>query len=163
MKHKGIKDKWRKQPFKMSKKTSIKCCYSLYIWSIVIKKYIQMDSQNIMVVYSWTAKTGKSENLKAIYADVERSMNETEPGALNVQCYFDESNGKLIVMDLFQDAGALGQHLGTTAAAHFPSLLEIAVPGPFLFCGDIPAEMRQAALGMGLDATFAPHVFGFVR
>lgn len=122
-----------------------------------------MDSQNIMVVYSWTAKTGKSESLKAIYADVERSMKETEPGALNVQCYFDEDQEKLIVMDLFENAGALGQHLGTTAAAHFPSLLEIAVPGAFLFCGVVPSELQQAPLRMGLDATFAPNIFGFQR
>ncbi len=122
-----------------------------------------MDTQEIMVVYKWTAKEGKSEELKAIYADVEQMMKEKEPGALNVQCYFDETTATLIVMDLFADAGALGFHLGTTAAGHFPSLLEIAVPGPFLFCGNVPEEMKQAAIGMGLDATFAPHIFGFKR
>jgi hypothetical protein len=42
-------------------------------------------------------------------------------------------------------------------------LLEIAVPGPFLFCGEVPEELKQAAIGMGLDATFAPRVFGFAR
>ena len=65
--------------------------------------------------------------------------------------------------DLFKDPAALGQHLGTTAAGHFSSLLEIADPGPFLFCGEVPEEMKQAALGMGLDATFAPRIFGFDR
>ena len=65
--------------------------------------------------------------------------------------------------DLFVDAGAVGFHLGTTAAGHFENLLQIAIPGEFLFCGEIPEEMKQSAIGMGLNATFAPHIFGFNR
>ena len=122
-----------------------------------------MENQEVMVVYKWTAKEGNSEELKAIYRTVESQMKSNEPEALKVQCYFDETTSSLIVMDLFVDAGALGQHLGTTAAGHFPSLMEIANPGAFLFCGNVPEEMQQVALGMGLDATFAPHIFGFER
>lgn len=122
-----------------------------------------MTNQEIMVVYKWTAKAGKSEELKAIYKDVSNQMEATEPNALQVGCYFDESTDTLIVYDLFKDGAALGQHLGTTAAGHFPSLLQIATPGPFLFCGDVPEELKQAAVGMGLDATFAPRIFGFNR
>lgn len=122
-----------------------------------------MNNQEITVVYKWTAKPGKADELKAIYRDVAKQMEETEPGAKKVDCYFDESNDVLIVYDLFQDGAALGQHLGTTAAGHFPSLLQIAEPGPFLFCGEVPEELKQAAVGMGLDATFAPRNFGFAR
>ena len=122
-----------------------------------------MTNQAISVVYKWTAKPGKAEELKAIYREVEKQMKETEPDALKVECYFDNNNDVLIVYDLFKDGAALGQHLGTTAAGHFPSLLQIATPGPFLFCGEVPEELKQAALGMGLDATFAPRVFGFDR
>ena len=122
-----------------------------------------MENQSITVVYKWTAKAGKAEELKAIYQDVAKQMQETEPHALQVDCYFDESSDTLIVYDLFKDGAALGQHLGTTAAGHFPQLLAIAVPGPFLFCGEVPEALKQAALGMGLDATFAPRAFGFSR
>lgn len=122
-----------------------------------------MDNQKIMVVYKWTAKEGKSEELKAIYKEVESQMKSNEPGALNVQCYFDETSSTLVVMDLFADASAVGFHLGTTAAGHFENLLGIAIPGEFLFCGDIPEDMKKAATGMGLNATFAPHIFGFTR
>ncbi len=122
-----------------------------------------MENQKITVVYKWTAKPGHSEALKNIYSDVEQQMQANEPGALNVQCYFDESSDTLIVYDLFENAHALGFHLSTTAGAHFPSLLEVAQPGPFLFCGNVPEEMQQAARGMGLDATFAPNIFGFSR
>jgi quinol monooxygenase YgiN len=122
-----------------------------------------MNNQEITVVYKWTANPGKSEELKAIYREVAKQMKETEPNALKVDCYFDESTNVLIVYDLFKDGDALGQHLGTTAASHFPTLLQIAIPGAFLFCGDVPEELKQAAIGMGLDATFAPHVFGFDR
>jgi len=122
-----------------------------------------MKNQEITVVYKWTANPGKGAELKGIYKEVEKQMKKTEPGALKVDCFFDESTGVLIVSDLFKDAAALGQHLGTTAAGHFPSLLQIAMPGPFLFCGEVPEEMKQAAIGMGLDATFAPLDFGFER
>ena len=122
-----------------------------------------MNSQEITVVYKWTAREGKAEELRSIYKEVEKQMKETEPGALKVECYFDEASGVLLVLDLFKDGAALGQHLGTTAAGHFPALLQIAEPGPFLFCGDVPAELQQAALGMGLNASFAPHSFGFER
>ena len=122
-----------------------------------------MTNQKITVVYSWTAKEGKSEELKSIYKAVEKQMLDTEPDTLKVDCYFDESSNTLIVYDLFKDAMALGQHLGTTAAGHFGDLLQIATPGPFLFCGDVPEDLKQAALGMGLNATFAPRIFGFER
>ncbi|UCE92670.1 MAG: hypothetical protein JSV73_07495 [Flavobacteriaceae bacterium] len=122
-----------------------------------------MENQEVMVVYKWTAKEGSSEALKSIYKEVESQMKSNEPGALKVQCYFDESTSTLVVMDLFSDAGAVGFHLGTTAAGHFNNLLQIAVPGEFLFCGEVPEEMKQAAVGMGLNATFAPSVFGFER
>ena len=122
-----------------------------------------MENQEVMVVYKWTAKEGNSEELKAIYREVESQMKSNEPGALNVQCYFEETSSTLVVMDLFSDANAVGFHLGTTAAGHFEKLLEIATPGEFLFCGVIPEEMKKAAIGMGLNATFAPKVFGFER
>lgn len=119
-----------------------------------------MENQ-VTVVYNWTAKEGNSEALKAIYKEVTNQMKANEPGALDVQCYFDEDNAKLVVMDVFQDAGAVGFHLGTTAGAHFQDLLAIATPGEFLFMGNIPQEMKEAAKAMGLQATFAPKVFGF--
>lgn len=123
----------------------------------------EMNNQEISVTYRWTAKEGKSEELKAIYQQVTKDMQANEPGALKVECYFEESSRTLVVYDLFSDAGALGFHLGTTAGAHFPQLLEVATPGAFLFCGDVPKEMQEAALGMGLEATFAPSQFGFTR
>ena len=122
-----------------------------------------MKNEQITVVYSWTAKEGKSQDLKAIYDNVTKQMNETEPGALAVDCYFDETSRKLVVVDVFANAEAVGFHLGTTAGAHWPELIQVADPGEFLFCGEVPQEMQQAALGMGLNATFSPNVFGFTR
>lgn len=122
-----------------------------------------MENQEVMVVYKWTAKKGNGEALKAIYREVESQMKSNEPGALKVSCYFDEQSSSLVVMDLFSDANAVGFHLGTTAAGHFESLLKIAIPGEFWFCGNVPEAMKDAALGMGLNATFAPKVFGFDR
>jgi len=120
-----------------------------------------MSNQEITVVYQWTAKPGKADELQAIYRQVTEDMKNNEPGALNVQCYFDPNSDTLVVSDLFENGAALGLHLGTTARNHFPGLLEIANPGQFIFCGEVPVELKEAAIQMGLNALFAPGVFGF--
>ncbi|MBX2873118.1 MAG: hypothetical protein KTR30_13485 [Saprospiraceae bacterium] len=122
-----------------------------------------MKNQEITVVYKWTANPGKAAELKAIYEQVTKDMQEKEPGALKVVCFFDEKANALLVQDVFEDAAALGFHLGVTAAGHFPALTQIAVPGPFFFCGDVPEDIQQAAVGMGLDAVFAARIAGFER
>ena len=122
-----------------------------------------MKNQEITVVYKWTANLGKAEELKAIYGQVTKEMQEKEPGALKVVCFFDEQANALLVQDVFEDAAALAYHLGVTAAGHFPALTQVAVPGPFFFCGEVPEDLQQAAIGMGLDAVFAPRIAGFER
>ena len=122
-----------------------------------------MQDQQITVVYKWTANPGKLEDLKSIYAEVTRAMEENEPGASAVHCYVSERENALYIRDEFQDAGALGFHLQTTAQPHFPQLLAIAVPGPFFFFGDVPEEMKAATEQMGLGAEFGTHLTGFDR
>ncbi len=122
-----------------------------------------MNPQEITVVYRWTAKEGKMDQLKAIYEQVLQDMESSEPGALRMECYLAEDAGELIVHDVFADGRALGFHLGVTAARHFPALARIAVPGPFFFMGDVPADLRQAAEGMNMGAVFGSHAFGFTR
>jgi len=122
-----------------------------------------MDNQHITVVYKWIAKEGKLGELSSIYADVTRAMQENESGALAVQCYVSEEENALYVRDEFQDAGALGFHLQSTAAAHFPALLEIAMPGPFYFFGEVPEPLKQATRQMGLSSEFGTRTSGFSR
>ena len=45
----------------------------------------------------------------------------------------------------------------------FPQLLAIADSGPFMFFGDVPAELQQATEQMQLGAEFSTHAFGFDR
>ena len=117
----------------------------------------------ITVVYKWTAHTGKLEELTAIYKSVTESMEQNEPGATAVHIYVSEAENAVYVRDEFADASAMGFHLGTTAAAHFPDLLAIATPGPFFFFGDVPDEMKQATEQMQLGGEFATHAAGFDR
>ncbi|MBT8239657.1 MAG: hypothetical protein KJN63_00345, partial [Acidimicrobiia bacterium] len=85
------------------------------------------------------------------------------PGAEAVHVYVSEEENALYVRDEFADAGAVGFHLGTTAAGHFPSLLAIAVPGPFFFMGPVPDDMKAATEQMQLGAEFSLHSAGFDR
>ena len=122
-----------------------------------------MDSNHVTVVYSWTAQPGKLDELKAIYSEVTAQMEANEPGAQEVQVHVSEEENRLYVRDEFADAGAVGFHLGTTAAGHFEDLLAIATPGTFYFLGEIPDEMKAAAAEMGLPAEYGNHMAGFDR
>ena len=122
-----------------------------------------MSSQEITVVYRWTAQPGKLDELKGIYEQVTASMQENEPGATAVHCYVSEAENALYVRDEFQNADALGFHLTATASQHFGSLLGIATPGPFFFFGEVPDELKAATEQMQLGAEFAPRVYGFDR
>lgn len=122
-----------------------------------------MKNQEITVFYKWTANDGKYDELKAIYENVLQEMKNNEPDALKMECYFDNDAKAIFVHDLFKDGAALGTHLMGTAAHHFPQLAAIAAPGPFFFCGDVPEELKQAAIGMNMGAEFGTHAFGFER
>ena len=122
-----------------------------------------MDSNHVTVVYKWTAQPDKLGELTSIYDDVATAMEQNEPGAEAVHVYVSEKENALYVRDEFTDAEAVGFHLSTTAAAHFPSLLSIATPGPFFFMGPVPDEMKAATEQMQLGAEFATYSAGFDR
>ena len=122
-----------------------------------------MDSNHVTVMYKWTAQPGKLDELASIYADVTEAMEADEPGAEAVHIYVSEADNAVYVRDEFADAAAMGYHLSTTAAAHFPALVAIARPGPFFFLGDVPDEMKAATEQMGLGGEFATHTAGFDR
>jgi quinol monooxygenase YgiN len=122
-----------------------------------------MKTKQITVFYKWTANPGKLDELKAMYKEVCKAMKENEPDSLKMECYFADEENAIIVHDIFKDGDALGLHLMGTAAQHFPQLLEIAIPGPFFFCGDVPEQLKQAAIGMNMGAEFSTHAFGFER
>ncbi len=122
-----------------------------------------MESNHITVVYKWTAQPGKLDELKSIYAEVTEAMKQNEPGAQAVHCYVSSDENALYVRDEFEDAAALGFHLTSTAAAHFGDLLAIAKPGPFMFFGEVPDEIKAATEQMQLGAEFGSHLAGFDR
>lgn len=122
-----------------------------------------MDANHITVIYKWTAQEGKLDELTQIYRDVTDAMEANEPGAEAVHIYVSKDDNALYVRDEFVDAGAMGFHLGTTAAAHFPALLAIATPGPFFFMGPVPEELQQATEQMQLGGEFSQHDAGFTR
>ncbi len=124
---------------------------------------METQNQNITVFYKWTANPGKFDELKSIYDNVFTEMRDNEPGTLGMDYYFDEEQQAIVVNDTFADGAALGAHLMGTAAHHFPQLVQIAKPGPFFFCGNVPEELKQAAIGMNMGAEFSNPISGFSR
>lgn len=122
-----------------------------------------MNNNHVTVVYKWTAQPGKLDELTDIYRAVTDAMEQNEPGTEAVHLYVSPEENAVYVRDEFADAAAVGFHLGTTAASHFPQLLAIATPGPFFFLGDVPTEMKEATEQMQLGAQFATHAAGFDR
>ena len=66
-------------------------------------------------------------------------------------------------VSMVMPTAALQLHLSTTAPAHFPQLLAIATPGPFMFFGEVPDEIKAATEQMQLGAEFGSHLAGFDR
>jgi len=122
-----------------------------------------MDSMHVPVVYKWTSQPRKLDELTSIYRDVTAAMAANEPGAEAVYIYVSEQDNAVYVRDEFTDAAAMGLHLTTTAAAHFPQLLAVATPGPFYFLGEVPDELKHATEQMRLGGEFATHTTGFDR
>lgn len=122
-----------------------------------------MRNQNVTVVYKWTAKPGKLNELTATYQGVSAAMEANEPGATEVEVLVSESDNAIYVRDEFADAGALGFHLSETTGPHFPQLLDIATPGPFFFFGEVPDELKQATEQMQLGAEFSSTIASFRR
>lgn len=122
---------------------------------------VERQEDEILVLYKWTAKPGKLEELRAIYDEVYQSMKEHEKDTLKMDYYFSEEENAIIVHDLFKNSEGLAYHLTNTAGTHFPKLLEIAIPGSFYFCGNVPDHLKQATQQMGLAAEFYGHAVGF--
>ena len=74
-----------------------------------------------------------------------------------------ETGNQIVIHEVFEDGDALACHLSETAARFFPQLVEIEPPGPFIFRGDVPVELRAAAYQMDMGAIFTGDWEGFAR
>ncbi len=121
------------------------------------------DSSEIDLVYVWTAKPGMEQQLVATYDAVGDVLEANEPGLLEYEIAVSETGGQIVIHEVFADAEALAFHLTSTAAQYFPQISEIATPGPFIFRGDVPEELKAAAYQMDMGAIFTGDWSGFTR
>lgn len=117
----------------------------------------------IDLTYVWTAQPGMEDRLVETYAAVGEILEANEPGLLLYEIAVSETGDQIVIREVFADADALAFHLSETAAQFFPQLVEFATPGPFIFRGDVPEELKQAAYGMNMGAIFTDDWSGFVR
>ena len=117
----------------------------------------------IDLTYVWTAHPGKEEQLIATYAAVGEVLEANEPGLLLYEIAISETGNQIIIREVFEDGDALAYHLSETAAAFFPQIVEFATPGPFIFRGEVPEELKAAAYGMNMGAIFTGDWDGFER
>ncbi|MCG8441206.1 MAG: antibiotic biosynthesis monooxygenase [Caulobacterales bacterium] len=117
----------------------------------------------IELTYVWTADPGMGEQLIATYAAVGDVLEANEPGLLVYEIAVAETGEQIVIREVFEDSEALALHLSSTAAQYFPQISEIATPGPFIFRGDVPEELRTAAYDMNMGAIFTTDWSGFSR
>ncbi len=111
-------------------------------------------STSIDLVYVWTAKPGMSEQLVATYDAVGEVLKASEPGLLTYDLSVSETGEQIVIHEVFENGEALAFHLSGTAAKYFPQISRIATPGPFIFRGNVPDELRKAAYQMNMGAIF---------
>ena len=117
----------------------------------------------IDLTYVWTAHEGQEDRLIATYEAVAGVLEANEPGLTLYEIAISETGNQIIIHEVFEDGNALAFHLSETAAAFFPELVQFATPGPFIFRGDVPEELRAAAYGMNMGAIFTGEWTGFER
>ncbi|MDJ0820255.1 MAG: antibiotic biosynthesis monooxygenase [Paracoccaceae bacterium] len=115
------------------------------------------------LTYVWTAHPGMEERLVATYDAVGDVLEANEPGLLFYEIAVSETGNQIVIHEVFENSDALAFHLTETAAQFFPQLVEFATPGPFVFRGDVPAELKAAAYGMNMGAIFTGDWSGFDR
>lgn len=74
------------------------------------------------------------------------------PGQLSHQIAISESGGQIVIHEVFEDGNSLAFHLS-----------EFATPGPFIFSGDVPEELRAAAFQIDMGAIFTGDRDSFER
>ncbi|MEM6412663.1 MAG: antibiotic biosynthesis monooxygenase [Pseudomonadota bacterium] len=121
------------------------------------------NGSEIELTYVWTAHEGQEERLVATYGAVGEMLEANEPGLLSYEIAVSETGNQIIIHEVFEDGNALAFHLSETAAQFFPQLVEFATPGPFIFRGDVPEELKAAAYGMNMGAIFTGDWDGFER
>ena len=120
-------------------------------------------SSEIDLTYVWTAHEGQEQRLIATYEAVGEMLEANEPGLTFYEIAVSETGNQIVIHEVFEDGDALAFHLSETAAAFFPQLAEFATPGPFIFRGDVPEELRSAAYQMNMGAIFTSDWAGFER
>ena len=120
-------------------------------------------SSQIDLTYVWTAHEGQSERLVSTYEAVGQVLEANEPGLLLYEIAVSESGDQIIIHEVFEDSDALAFHMSETAAKFFPQLVTFATPGPFIFKGDVPEELKAAAYQMEMGAIFTNGWTGFER
>lgn len=123
----------------------------------------EQPSTEIGLVYVWTANPGMGEQLVATYAAVGETLEANEPGLLSYEIAVSEKGDQIVIHEVFEDSEALAVHLSGTAAQYFPQISEFATPGPFIFRGDVPEDLKAAAYGMNMGAIFTTDWAGFSR
>ncbi len=117
----------------------------------------------IALTYVWTAHEGQEERLIATYGAVGEILKANEPGLISYEIAVSETGNQIIIHEVFEDGNALAFHLSETAAQFFPQLVEFATPGPSIFRGDVPEELKAAAYQMNMGAIFTSGWNGFER
>ena len=125
--------------------------------------YAETTSKQIDLTYVWTAHEGQEERLVATYGAVGDILEANEPGLISYEIAVSETGNQIVIHEVFEDGDALAFHLSETAAQFFPQLVEFATPGPFIFRGEVPEELKAAAYGMNMGAIFTGDWDGFER
>lgn len=120
-------------------------------------------SKEIELTYVWTADPGMEDLLISTYSAVGEVLEASEPGLLSYEIAVSERGHQIIVHEVFEDSDALAFHLTGTAAQYFPQISEFATPGPFIFRGTVPEDLKAAAYGMQMGAIFTTDWSGFER
>lgn len=116
-------------------------------------------SEEIQWVLELNVHQGQQNNVRAFVADIVKTTQENEPGALCYEYHLSGDGNRCVVLERYADSTAALTHLEnfeTLYADRFFSLFELA---QFRVFGPASDELRNLLGGLG--ATFEERIGGF--
>lgn len=120
-----------------------------------------MSNNNVHWILELDINDGKSDDFKALMAEMVDATQANEPGAMNYEWFISGDGKHCHIYERYSDSAATMVHLGNFGAKFAERFLGMVSPTGLTVYGDPSAEARAALAGLG--AVHMEQIGGFAR
>ncbi len=120
-----------------------------------------MINNNVSWILELDINDGKSDDFKALMAEMVTATKANEPDALNYEWFISGDDKHCHIYERYSDSAATMTHLGNFGAKFAERFLGMVAPTRLTVYGDPSSEARVALAGLG--AVHMELLGGFAR